>query len=79
MQIILKVCTEHSSNTAVFCAKFQNNLTTEVDIVDKRDFERFEFKISFSYGNNPQGPISVDLIAHFWSIASIHQVIIGIQ
>ena len=27
--IVLRVCTEHGSDTAVLCTKFQNDLTTE--------------------------------------------------
>ena len=31
-QIILKFCTQHGSITAMLCAKFQNDLTTEMDV-----------------------------------------------
>ena len=47
--IILKFCTEHGSFTALLCAKFQNDLTTEMDVMDERDFARFEFKMSFGW------------------------------
>ena len=43
-QIILKFCTEHGSITAMLCAKIQNNLTTEMDIIDEWVFVKFEFK-----------------------------------
>ena len=47
--IILKFCTEHGSNTAVLCAKFQNDWMIETDGMDERDFTRFEFKMSFGW------------------------------
>ena len=34
--IVSKFCTEHGSDTAMLCAKFQNNWTTEMDVVDKQ-------------------------------------------
>ena len=43
----LKFCTEHGSDTAVLCAKFQNDRSTEAWVMDKRDFARFEFKMNF--------------------------------
>ena len=45
--IILKFCTEHGSTTAVLCAKFQNYWTIKTDVMDERDFTRFEFKMLF--------------------------------
>ena len=57
--IILKCCTEHDSDTAVLCEKFQNDGTTETDVMDTRDFARFELKMSFgriSYIANHPGP-----------------------
>ena len=44
--IILKFCTEHSSDTAVLCAKFQIDWTTVMDVMDNQDFFRFEFKMN---------------------------------
>ena len=35
------------SDTIVFYIKFQNDWATEIDIMDKRDFARFEFEVSF--------------------------------
>ena len=32
-KIILKICTEYGSDTAILCAKFQNNLTTDMDVM----------------------------------------------
>ena len=45
--IVLKFCPEHGSDTAMLCAKFQNDWTTETDFMDERDIARFEFKMSF--------------------------------
>ena len=36
-QMVLKFCTEHSSDTAVLCTKFQNHLATEIDVIDKKN------------------------------------------
>ena len=33
--------------TAMLCAKFQNDWTTETNVMDERGFARFEFKTSF--------------------------------
>ena len=38
--IVVKVCTEHGSDTAVLCAKFQNDLTAPINVMDARDFTR---------------------------------------
>ena len=46
-EIALKFCTEHGNITAVFSANFQNDLTTEMGVLDERDFARFEFKVCF--------------------------------
>ena len=48
--IVLKFCTEHSSITAMLCAKFWNDQTTEKWVVGKWVFSRFEFKVRFSDG-----------------------------
>ena len=45
--VVLRFCTEHDRITAVLCAKFQNYWATETNVMDERDFARFEFKISF--------------------------------
>ena len=45
--IVLKFCTEHGSDTAVLCAKFQNDWTTKTAVMDDRDFARFEFNSNF--------------------------------
>ena len=45
--IVLKLCTEYGSDTAVLCAKFQNDWAAETDAMDERDFARFDFKMSF--------------------------------
>ena len=47
LQIVSKLCTEHGRDTAMLCAKFQYNVTTEMDVMDEWDFVRVEFKISF--------------------------------
>ena len=49
--IVLEFCTEHDSDTVVLYAKFQNDWTSETNVLDERDFARFEFKTYF-------GPIS---------------------
>ena len=43
--IVLKPCTKHDSDTALFCARFRNNWTTETNVMDEQDFTRFEFKM----------------------------------
>ena len=61
-QLFLKFCTEHANITAVFCAKFQNGLTTEVNVMVKADFTRFDFKMSFRqifYNAQPHGGYGV--------------------
>ena len=40
-------CTEHGNDTAMLCANYQTNWTIEMEVMDKRDFARFEFKMSF--------------------------------
>ena len=45
--IDLKFCTGHGSDTAVLCAKFQGDGSTEAFVMGKRDFARFEFKMNF--------------------------------
>ena len=40
-QIILKFCTEHGSDTAVFCAKFQKDWIIEANVMEERDFAGF--------------------------------------
>ena len=44
---VLKFCTEHGGIPAVLSAKFQNDCISETDVMDKRVFSRFEFKMSF--------------------------------
>ena len=46
-QIVLKFCTEHGSEIIVLCAKFQNELTTEMVVIKERDLARLEFKMCF--------------------------------
>ena len=45
--IVITFCTEHGSDTAVLCAKFQNDWTTETDVMNEWDFARFGSKGSF--------------------------------
>ena len=53
----LKFCTEHGSDTAVLCAKFQTDRWTEAWVMSKRDFVRFEFKMNFGrISHIAQGP-----------------------
>ena len=44
-QKVLKICTEHGSETAGLCVKIQNDISTEHWIVIKLDFARSEFKM----------------------------------
>ena len=39
-QVILNFCTEHGSDTAMLCAKVQNDLTFEMNAMDERDFAK---------------------------------------
>ena len=39
--------TDHDSTDYVLCAKFQNDSTTDADVVDGRECQIFEFKMSF--------------------------------
>ena len=48
-QIVLKICTEHNSDTAVLFAKFLNNLTNEQCVMGKRDFARYKYVIYICY------------------------------
>ena len=40
-------CAEHGSDTAVLCAKSQDDWIIEPDFMDERGFARFEFKVGF--------------------------------
>ena len=40
-QIVLSLCTEHGSVTAVPYANFQNDSTTDMDVMSERDLTRF--------------------------------------
>ena len=40
-QIVLIFCTEHDSITAVLCANCQNDLATQIDVLDETDFAIF--------------------------------------
>ena len=48
-QIVLIFCTKHGSFTAVLCAKFQSDMTIEMEVIDQRDLKRFEVKMSFGW------------------------------
>ena len=55
--ISLKFRTEHGSDTAVLCAKFQNDWLTEACVIGKPDFVRFGFKMCFGrISHIAQGP-----------------------
>ena len=45
--IVLMFCTEHSSDAAVLCAKYQNNWASEKWVLEKHGHLRFEFKMGF--------------------------------
>ena len=74
--IVLKSCTEYGSGIAVLCAKFQNDFITEVDVTNKLNFPRFEYKRSLggiSYIATVLGVVTVPIIHHKqisnWNIA----------
>ena len=45
-QIVLKFCTEHGSVTAMLCTKFQNDLISEMDVMNEQNLPRFKFSPS---------------------------------
>ena len=47
LQIVLKICTGSISD--VLCAKLQNYLTTEVDVIYEKVLARLEFKMRFGW------------------------------
>ena len=61
-QVVRKFCTEHDSIIGVY-ANIQNDLTREMDVMNKRDFVGFVFKMSYegiSYilpAHHPHPPI----------------------
>ena len=74
--IPLKFCTKHDSDNVGLCAKFQNDWTTETDVMIKRDFVRFIFKLIFrriSYIAQPLGapdfgkPYLERFLSHLWT------------
>ena len=44
----MKFYTEHGSDTAMLCAKLQNDSTTEMDVIVQQDFVMFKFIMSVS-------------------------------
>ena len=63
--IICKFCTEHGSTTAVLCAKFQNDRTTEITAMIKRNHTHIAFQTDFIILLQPLGlwfPAGADLI-----------------
>ena len=74
--ILLKFCTKHDSDNVGLCAKFQNDWTTETDVMIERDFVRFRFKLIFrriSYIAQPLEPLtsgnhtSKGFLSHLWT------------
>ena len=58
--IILKLCTEHGSMTAVLCAKCQNDWMTKTYVMDEQVFTKFEFKMHFGrISYTAQGPSTI--------------------
>ena len=41
--IVVKFRTKHDSDIPMFCVKFQNDWTVDIDVMDKWDFARFDF------------------------------------
>ena len=60
-QIILTFCTEHGSVTAMLCAKFQNDLTTEKYIMCKKNSQNLRSRCSIlqSTSDDPGAPTAV--------------------
>ena len=57
--ILLKFCREHGSQTAVFCAKFQKDSLTQMDVIWKWDLAIFHGKWHFGrivYSGKGPGP-----------------------
>ena len=54
-QIVLKILTQRDSDTAVLCAKLQNDLTIKSLVTGKRDLGRFKMRFRFiSYIAQPR-------------------------
>ena len=51
--IILQYCTEHDSMAIVHSAQFQNDLSANLDVLDRRGFARFQFKTVFGWFTQP--------------------------
>ena len=54
-QIVLKVCTEHASITAVTRERLHNDLTTEIDVMNKQDFVSLRFLGMICIATSPCG------------------------
>ena len=83
--IVFEFCTEHGSDTGVLCAIFQNDWAPAKQVIDKRDFARFEFKMSFaripyiaqdlfsvSYVKANVGRQNIDIVSYRWPKRSIY-------
>ena len=66
--IILEFCTEHGSDTAVLCAKFQNNWLNAMDVIVEQDCARFEFKMNFGRIFHIAQPLCIALTADLSTI-----------
>ena len=62
--IVLKCCnvTLHSGDTDMVCAKYQKHVYTERDVIDLRDFARFEIEINF--GLHWTAPLEPDFFSY---------------
>ena len=58
-QIILKFCTEHGNDTAMLCAEFQNDLATEMDVINEQNFTRFELPFGRIFNIQPVPRLSL--------------------
>ena len=61
-EIVLTLCTEHDCVSVVLCANFGNDFTTEIDVLDERNFTRFEFK---RHPPPPPPPDKMTAILHY--------------
>ena len=59
-QIVLKVCIVYGSITALLCAKFRNHLATDMDVMDERELEKSETKISCGRYPVLQQPLGIE-------------------
>ena len=60
---LFRSCSMHGSDTVVLRVKLQNDCTTVTEVMDERDFARFEIKMSFGRISYCTGIISQKMAA----------------